>query len=69
MVKHDTLLLCSSSRENRQELRRVFADAYHLLESGDPRHLVMLLRQNLGCIAAVLLDVSRMEPQDRKWMA
>lgn len=69
MVKHDTLLLCSSSRENRQELRRVFADAYHLLESGDPRHLVMLLRQNLGCIAAVLLDVSRMEQQDRKWMA
>ena len=68
MIKHDTLLLCSASRENRQELRRVFADAYHLLESGDPRQLMMLLKQNISCIAAVLLDISRMEETDRQWL-
>jgi hypothetical protein len=60
MTKHDTLLLCSASRENRQELRHVFSESYYLLESGDPRQLTLLLKQNLSCIAAVLLDVSQM---------
>ncbi len=68
MTKHDTLLLCSASRENRQELRRVFSDAYHLLESGDPKQLMLLLRQNLDCIAAVLLDISEMDREDRQWI-
>ncbi len=68
MVKHNTLLLCSTVRENRQELRRVFADVYHLLESGDSRQLLMLLKQNLDCIAAVLLDVSNMTQEEMDWL-
>jgi len=68
MVKHDTLLICSSSREHRQDLRRVFADAYHLLEAGDTRQLTLLLSQNLACIAAVLLDISQLEPLDVEWI-
>ena len=68
MTKHDTLLLCSASRENRQELRRVFAHAYHLLEAADPRQLMLLLKQNRDCIAAVLLDINGMEREDRNWI-
>ena len=69
MVKHDTLLICSCVRENRRALRRVFSDAFNLLESGDIRQLVQLLNQNLSCIAAVLLDVSSWEAADREWLA
>ncbi len=68
MVKHDTLLLCSALPETRQELRRVFADTYHLLESGSPRQLMMLLKQNLSCIAAVLLDIHNMNPGELEWL-
>lgn len=64
MVKHDTLLICSCVRENRQELRQIFSDTFNLLESGDVRQLAQLLRQNLSCIAAVLLDISNWEPAD-----
>ena len=68
MIKHDTLLLCSPSREHRQELRPVFADAYNLLESGDPRQLMQLLKQNLSCTAAVLVDISTMPQEDMDWL-
>ena len=69
MTKHDTLLLCSASRENRQELRHVFSESYYLLESGDPRQLTLLLKQNLSCIAAVLLDVSQMGEEEMQWLS
>jgi len=68
MVKHDTLLICSSVRENRKELRSVFSDAFHLLESGDVQQMTLLLQQNLSCIAAVLLDISVWDPQDARWL-
>ena len=68
MVKQDTLLLCSRIRENRQALRNVFSDAFHLLESGDVRQMTMLLRQNLSCVAAVLLDISSWNPEDTQWL-
>ena len=68
MVKHDTLLICSAVRENRQELRHVFSDAFNLLEAGDVRQLTLLLHQNLSCTAAVLLDISRWEAADIRWM-
>ena len=64
MVKHDTLLICSSIRENRQELRRNFSDRFHLLEAVDSRQLTQLLSQNLSCIAAVLLDISDRQSLD-----
>ena len=68
MEKHDTLLICSGIRENRQSLRHVFSDAFHLLEAGDVRQLIPLLNQNLSCIAAVLMDVSRWEAADTNWI-
>ena len=68
MVKHDTLLICSGIRENRKTLRRVFSDTFNLLEAVDARQLMLLLDQNLGCIAAVLLDISRWEAEDIHWM-
>lgn len=68
MVKHDTLLICSGSRENRQTLRYVFSDSFHLLEAGDVRQFTLLLKQNLGCIAAALLDVSCWEEADGAWI-
>ena len=68
MVKHDTLLVCSSIRENRQELRHVFEDTFHLLEAGDVRQLMLLLSQNLSCIAAVLLDISSWTAGDTQWV-
>ncbi len=68
MVKHDTLLICSSSRENRQALRRVFSDTFNLLESVDIRQFTMLLNQNISCIAAVLLDVGTRGPEELKWI-
>lgn len=68
MVKHDTLLICSGIRENRQSLRCVFADAYHLLEAMDARQMTRLLGQNLDCIAAVLLDISCWEAEEEAWL-
>ena len=68
MVKHDTLLICSPVRENRQELRHVFSDTFHLLEAADSRQLIQLLNQNLSCVAAVLLDISGWEARDAQWI-
>ena len=68
MMKHDTLLICSSVRENRGELRRVFSDTYNLLEAADVRQLTLLLYQNLSCIAAVLVDISNWQVTDLQWI-
>ena len=66
MVKHDTLMICSPSRENRQELRRVFSDTFNLLEAGDMQQLTLMLRQNISCIAAVLLEITDREDADAR---
>ena len=68
MVKHDTLLICSGIRENRHSLRSVFRDSYNLLEAGDRGQLTALLHQNLGCIAAALVDISGWEAADTDWL-
>ena len=68
MEKHDTLLVCSNIRENRQELRRVFSDSFHLLEAGNIRQFTLLLNQNHSCIAAVLLDLTSWEQEDIRWI-
>ena len=68
MVKHDTLLICGGIRENRQALRHVFSDTFNLLEAVDAQQLTLLLNQNLGCIAAILLDISCRGEDDIAWM-
>ena len=64
MFKHDVLLIGSSSPERRRDLREIFQDTYHLLEAADIRQLLFLLRQNLDCIAALLLDISDLSRAD-----
>lgn len=58
MVKHDTLLICSPIKEHRQNLREIFGGAFHLLESSSINQMLLLLRQNLDCIASLLLDIT-----------
>ncbi len=58
MDKHDTLLIVSSDAENRRLLRQVLENRFHLLEACNSQQTMLLLRQNISCIAAVLLDIS-----------
>lgn len=58
MDKHDTLLVCSPSPDNRQLLRGVLGERYHLLEAGNGAQTMLLLRQNQESIVALVLDVS-----------
>nr|MBQ8244191.1 diguanylate cyclase [Oscillospiraceae bacterium] len=58
MIKHDTLLLTGSIPENRRTLRAMLDGRYNLLEAISLQQALMLLEQNLGCIAAVLLDIA-----------
>ena len=68
MVKHDTLLICSGIRENRQAVRHVFSDTFNLLEAVDANQLTLLLNQNMDCTAAVLLDITSWNPEDLEWI-
>ena len=58
MNKHDTLLLCSTSPDNRWQLRGILEERYHLLEAGNGQQAMLLLNQNRDSIAALVLDVS-----------
>lgn len=58
MDKHDTLLLACGTQENRSHLRGVLGQRYNLLEAGNAQQTLLLLRQNLHCIAALVLDIS-----------
>ena len=60
MEKHDTLLIFSPLQENREHLRFTFSDSFNLLEAVNMHQTLHLLRQNLHCIAAVILDASEM---------
>lgn len=64
MEKHDTLLVSSPVQEHRQELREIFGEAFHLLESSSISQMLLLLRQNMDCIAALLLDITQLDPID-----
>ena len=48
MDKHDTLLICSGSSENRCTLRDILEKRYHLLEARSAQQATLLLRQNLS---------------------
>ena len=64
MEKHDTLLISSASTQNRAHLRHVLGEGFNLLEAVNISQAFLLLRQNIGCIAAVLLDASTEAPLD-----
>ena len=54
----DTLLLACGSAASRAELRLIFEESYNLLEAETGKQAMLLLEQNLHCIAALLLDLS-----------
>ena len=66
MEKHDTLLICSASAQNRAHLRDVLDEGFNVLETVNVSQTLLLLRQNIGCIAAVLLDASTGSPLDEE---
>ena len=64
MVKHDTLLICSLSKEHRENLREIFSGTFHLLEASSVNQMLLLLRQNLDCIASLVLDITNIDQAD-----
>lgn len=64
MTAYDTLLLASGSTEKRQHMREIFRDSFNLLEADNEAQALMLLEQNHGCIAAMLLEISVPEKLD-----
>ena len=65
MERHDTLLITSSSAENRAHLRDVLGEGFNLLEADNARQTLLLLKQNSSCIAALLLDITQMNDADK----
>ena len=65
MDRHDTLLIASTSQENRKILRDALSERYNLLEAGSVRQAILLLKQNKECIAAALLDITDPEQMNR----
>ena len=61
MEKHDTLLVSSASAEHRAHLREVLGERFNLLDAEHISQMLLLLRQNIGCIAALVLDISQQE--------
>lgn len=53
----DTLLLACGSAESRAQLRSILSESYHLLEAATGKQALLLLEQNLPCIAALLIDL------------
>ena len=66
MERHDTLLIFSSSAENRAYLRDALEEGFNLLEAVNIKQTMLLLKQNINCIAALLLDVSTMTDVDKE---
>jgi len=66
MERYDTLLIFSSSAENRAYLRDALSEGFNLLEAVNIRQTMLLLQQNSHCIAALLLDVTTMCDADKE---
>ncbi len=64
MERHDTLLIACGSRESRDHLRSVLKTRFNLLEATNTQQMLLLLEQNLACIAAVVLDISNWDVVD-----
>ena len=65
MERHDTLLIASSSAENRAHLRGVLGEGFNLLEATNAQQVLLLLNQNIHCVAALLLDITQMGEEDK----
>lgn len=59
MDKHDTLLLTSDSAENRSLLRGALGESFNLLEAANAQQALLLLKQNISCVASILIDISQ----------
>ncbi len=58
MNRHDTLLLSCGTPEDRKTLRSILGETYNLLEASNMRQTLLLMEQNRGCIAALILVVT-----------
>ena len=58
MTRHDTLLLACGNQKNRAMLRSILAGRFNILEAGNTQQSILLLEQNIHCIAAVILDIT-----------
>ncbi len=56
MEKHDTILVACADIQNRGQLRFVLSERFNLLEAGNLLQTLLLLEQNLECIAALVMD-------------
>ena len=65
MDRHDTLLISSGLPENRKILRDTLSQRYNLLEAGSSRQTMLLLKQNMDCVAAVIMDATDEKRLDR----
>ena len=65
MERHDTLLISSSSADNRAYLREALEEGFNLLEAVNMKQTLLLLKQNSSCVAALLLDVTAMSDADK----
>ncbi len=65
MDRHDTLLIACGSQTSRNHLRSVLQERFNLLEAHNTRQMLLLLEQNLHCIASVVLDISNWDVIDR----
>lgn len=66
MIKHDTLLLSGGTPENRKMLRSILEGSYNLLEALNIQQTLLLMEQNVDCIAAVLMDITGPETYHRE---
>ena len=65
MERHDTLLITSSVAENRTYLRDALCEGFNLLEAVNVKQMLLLLQQNSNCIAALLLDITKLNDGDK----
>lgn len=66
MERHDTLILACDSAENRMILRGVLEESFNLLEAANLQQTILLLEQNIHCIAAILVDLNTPEDLNRE---
>ncbi len=58
MQQHDTILIACTKSENRRHLRYVLSERYNLLEASTLDQMLVLMEQNLHCIAAVVVTTT-----------
>ena len=64
MDRHDTLLIACGTPDNRKLLRSALSGRFNLLEAANTSQALLLLEQNLHCIATILIDITSPENLD-----